>query len=618
MNDPDVSKSPKNTATRVSLACIPCRTRHVRCDARQPTCVRCSGEGRQCQWTKSRRGGLDRAALAARRAQLEADAPRDNHRPKPLAAASERHSQDRPSSSSPSQTFTSPVTAGQGLEFEPRNMPDQIQTRCAEILSDSLIDAYYSCFHGFHPFVLPRRHLESFHRTLGEKGRMEPLLLVMRLMGALYTQSAQVATLKDETVRVADQTLHSPPDPFLVQFRLLYAIILFWSDDNPRARENMDAAIRMSVELDMFRQQFATQHGDGSSVLEESWRRTWWQIYIVDAFWAATTHSFVFQTSGIEATVDLPCEEEDYEAGTIPAPRTLEDFSMREFSSDESHFSSFAYLIGAVRGVALLVENISPTAIDGPPQQVLEELDAVADGWLLLLPEPKKGALSKGGEIDELMFQAHMALHAAVIGLHRPFSELLFNPVECISSCATPAPTARLPQESRALHTMRCLRSIESQVRLLALPARSFCHSPFAVCMIATGTIPLLSACKFLFSGKRLVLGRDQIRLTIGCLKSLALVWQRGARVLRENQAIAREVFSIAPKTQGKGSCDSADTINSREIRAPGSDKLTFSDMTESSSDYSMTLSLAEDSLPCWNLNDAYSDLSTWFPLGSG
>ena len=42
--------------SRVSLACIPCRTRHLRCDAAPPTCARCRRENKPCSYAKSRRG----------------------------------------------------------------------------------------------------------------------------------------------------------------------------------------------------------------------------------------------------------------------------------------------------------------------------------------------------------------------------------------------------------------------------------------------------------------------------------------------------------------------------------------------------------------------------------
>lgn len=43
---------------------------------------------------------------------------------------------------------------------------------------------------------------------------------------------------------------------------------------------------------------------------------------------------------------------------------------------------------------------------------VLEMVDTVIEGWLLLLPKSKRQLLSATGEFDELMFQANMALHA--------------------------------------------------------------------------------------------------------------------------------------------------------------------------------------------------------------
>lgn len=38
------------------LACTHCRHKHLKCDARFPSCGRCRSEGRQCQYLESRRG----------------------------------------------------------------------------------------------------------------------------------------------------------------------------------------------------------------------------------------------------------------------------------------------------------------------------------------------------------------------------------------------------------------------------------------------------------------------------------------------------------------------------------------------------------------------------------
>ncbi|KAM3497355.1 hypothetical protein MY10362_009292 [Beauveria mimosiformis] len=132
-----------------------------------------------------------------------------------------------------------------------------------------------------------------------------------------------------------------------------------------------------------------------------------------------------------------------------------------------------------------------------------------------------------------------------MIGFHRPLSDLKFNAVEDISSCARdPAPDGPTPEHIN-VHTLRVLRAVESQIRLLALPSRPFNHMPFCTCMISEGTLALLSACKFLLRGDELAVARDQIRLTIGCLKNLGALWPRVARNVSQIQTIAKHVLGI-------------------------------------------------------------------------
>ena len=42
------SSSRNGRATRSSLACLPCRSRHLKCDGKRPHCARCSEVGKQC------------------------------------------------------------------------------------------------------------------------------------------------------------------------------------------------------------------------------------------------------------------------------------------------------------------------------------------------------------------------------------------------------------------------------------------------------------------------------------------------------------------------------------------------------------------------------------------
>lgn len=67
--------------------------------------------------------------------------------------------------------------------------------------------------------------------------------------------------------------------------------------------------------------------------------------------------------------------------------------------------------------------------------------------------------------------------------------------------------------------------------------------------MVSTGSMALLSACKFLLKGMDLTIARNQIRMTIGRLNALGEVWPRAARNVREIQTIARHVLGLVPES---------------------------------------------------------------------
>ena len=164
----------------------------------------------------------------------------------------------------------------------------------------------------------------------------------------------------------------------------------------------------------------------GDVVLMESWRRTWWMLYIVDAYYAGTLGTMNLKAFLVEATVDLPCEEDVYESGVsmpfnnwnaqliiseaIPVPHTPEDFESREFADEDIQFSSFAYLIGAVRAAALAISVTPKKATRHDSERMIQSADSVIDAWVMLLPKSKK-VMRDDGTIDELMFQAQLLIH---------------------------------------------------------------------------------------------------------------------------------------------------------------------------------------------------------------
>lgn len=178
--------------------------------------------------------------------------------------------------------------------------------------------------------------------------------------------------------------------------------------------------------------------------------------------------------------------------------------------------------------------------------------------------------------------------------------------MEIISSCAPTPPLACTlrPGEYETLHTARCLKSIEAQIRLLALPIRQVTHTPFVVCMLATGTISLLAACKFYLSDQRVAIARHQIRMSIGHLKLFANVWPQAERSLQEIQTIAREVLSqpssqqnLARPAEAEPTSDSSKSVLDSDV-----------DLHQGSSAWGFPPLPMEDLQADFNLSDLCTD----------
>ncbi|KIW47842.1 uncharacterized protein PV06_00500 [Exophiala oligosperma] len=630
---------------RSSLACLPCRSRHLKCDGVRPYCSRCTVAAQKCQYTQSRRGGLDRAALAERRKRLAATGSgatqaesADILSPLQQSSRAHRH-QEHPPPRLPGDDVEPDITNDYGLSGESSNAGSPSSPRIDigdDIEGDPLIASYYKNFHKFHPLVLPHKHLTRIHRTPSIKLNLRPLVAILRLIGHIYSSREWSTSLRDHVESCFAAA--SPADPIMVQCRTLYSIALFWNNYKDESKREMDAAVRLGLDLQMFRQDFAEKHGSQDAVLTECWRRTWWTLYMVDAFYAGTLGTMNFATVDVVATVDLPCEEWEYEQGQIPEPpKTLQDFDCRDLAPESTSFSSFAYLIGAVRCAALAISTAPKVATSECSQQILQAADAVINGWLLLLPKgDRKQVLSKTGELDELMFQAHLLIHVATVGLHRPLSDLKFNAIEWISTCARAPPRETPTTELINVHTVRVLKSTEAQIRLLALPTeKQFHHSPFTTCMVSEGTLALLSGCKFLFKGKELAIARDQIRMTIGCLKVLGELWPRTAKNVQEIQIIARHALGLVagPRPQAAAMTTTTTTtttkpddsvlgnsqvpsLSSSSDQGGGQTTNEGSDVVDPlSSDFDIFASLGSMEDVCgWynNSNDFGQDLSWW------
>ena len=90
----------------------------------------------------------------------------------------------------------------------------------------------------------------------------------------------------------------------------------------------------------------------------------------------------------------------------IPQPRTLEGYESREFAAEELIFSSFTYLIdlGHILGVVLKLGTEPGEPFD--PDIISADISLM--NWALYLPKKKQIVIETLGEVDEILFQAHM------------------------------------------------------------------------------------------------------------------------------------------------------------------------------------------------------------------
>ncbi|KAK4239844.1 hypothetical protein C8A03DRAFT_42547 [Achaetomium macrosporum] len=550
-------------------ACLGCRGKHQKCDGNNP-CSRCTSSGIECLYVPSRRGYKG---------------PRRNTAQNP----NKRHASSSPEYAGP--TGNCPMLLGHGgvslappalAGFNPPIvLPDQSQVSYtgpsplnnvhlyhrnpfatgnvmtadtlalttatttpaappvqppAPTLAERCFDAFYHYFHAGHPFVLPK---EYFLRMLkdGTTPNLNVVLAAMRYIGSLYVDAGPArATYLDEAIRLC-YLPGTTKDGFLIQALLLIIIGLDGQCNQARARELLADCERFAIEIDLNKREFATLHGRGNAVLEESWRRTWWDLYVCDGMIAGVHRVTKFLLFDIQADVGLPCEEQQYLLGRIPAPSYMEDFDEQDFSGEDREFSSFTYRIAAARNLGRMM-RMPPVMFPG--DENVNRVQSLLTNWRMHLPESKRDDLSKNCQLDEMMFQAHFITHACTIILHQPLSQLDTSPAQAVNSCA---PHRAVPSgdvfNTHTRHTLTAASEISKMITQ-AVPITH--HTHFFTCVITLSSIVHLSKWALYFVDDEDHL-RQQIRLNIGALNKLSKVWKAADTAWGQVRGVAQEIY---------------------------------------------------------------------------
>lgn len=526
------------------LACLFCRARHLKCDGQTPVCGRCAASATDCQYTPSRRGykgpskkrraNLSPELLPADFASVEPQLglqtlPADWNLPTSMGYIPSVSGLPSTASDSPS---LNELVAASSQSVRLSNGPLTPESSTSIQRDGYLVDIYYTYFHPAHP-ILPPLHILC-------RSYVPPFLdQVIKFIGSHFTPAANSELYRPavkSSVMEQDATVEK------AQALLLLAIVLHSRNERAEAGECLAVAVDLTFQLGLNRAEAAVAMGGGDPAREESLRRTWWEMFIIEGMLTALGVQRVFRCNSVPLEVPLPCEERIYQNGLpAPPPPTIAQFDERIFADEERDFSSYCYRIEAVRilGRVVAVQDM----IEGQQDHV-EAIDARVTSWFHHLPESKSELLRPDGSVDEMMFQATMIVNGASIYLHFPRSDLLSSPtVAAEVICGHHGPCS-VPSFSHQAHAMKAVKAASELSTLASIRLPVVKHTPFFICALVLSSIVQLAACSAKAGGMPDP-SRDRLTLTIGVFKSLARTWAISQSIMRQIKAVARDVMDV-------------------------------------------------------------------------
>ena len=408
--------------------------------------------------------------------------------------------------------------------------------------SEKFLQHYFDNFHDAHPVLLPMSELLRNEREFGF------LLSVASFIGSHFSRQSHPIPSKAHVQEVLTQA--SNQSPFKVQALMLYAISLHGRNglnEQQEAIATLNQAIDIALNIGLYSKNYAILNGYSDASTQESLRRTWWELYSVDAMLAAFHHSSDFRTSAILADVELPLDGPVARPlGEKPILRTITQLENRFFEESEVSFSSYSYRIEAMK---LLGRAIRLAWDFGEFTTEVDAVDAALNSWPHNLPPDKCEVLDSKSGCDELLFQAHEVVQGALVHLHLPRSTLrATRPTNADIKCANRFGLS-MPTSSFHTHALKAVSAVHELTRLASLPTNIFRHTPFFICSVVVSAVIQLAACA-VNSSDDLEPYRDQVIHSIGILKTLGRVWNFAEFAMKQVRMVAREVQQMGVQPQ--------------------------------------------------------------------
>ncbi|EGD97223.1 hypothetical protein TESG_04636 [Trichophyton tonsurans CBS 112818] len=569
-----------------SLACLTCRRKHLKCDGVMPICGRCRKGQLGCHYTPSRRGykpgSRNQYAVSYTPVPLltpssEYTAPATLQLTPQLStfsfvstplpgtvSAAEDFSSDQSSSVPTWQTTdhqsNNTHSSSNGNNSNHNGLYSQTpicvdkpvaaaaaapglaggsQYGVTDLQGDSyLVDFYYAYFHDSHP-ILPPAHFLS---------RLYPLPAcleaTLKFIGAHFVSGVSPDAYRPVVI---SSIAKSEVSCYKVQSLLLLSITLHGRNERAEGVKAFTEAAGLAMKLGMNMRTFAPSVVGEDAVLCENIRRTWWEVYMIDAMFSGFDQTPCQISSSVIMDVPLPCDDLSYSAGIyLTESPTAAQFYDRIFEDEDgsSEYSSYCHAIEASR---VLKRTLDLTyAPEDPEYDQIESIDASIGSWFHHLPPSRRDILAVDDQVDQVMFRAFMIIHCASIYLHTPQSNLLSTPVAMSSiPCARRwIRLLRTNSSSNLTHAIKSIKAANGLANLAALRSPSIKHSPFFICGMVLSALVQLCACSIRASDT-LEPRRDRIALLIGELKALGPTWSISRLVMRHIKMVAREVLDI-------------------------------------------------------------------------
>ncbi|KAF5022322.1 hypothetical protein F66182_5609 [Fusarium sp. NRRL 66182] len=504
---------PKNSRARVraSLACAPCRSKHVKCDGSTPTCTRCQSEGKSCFYIDSRRGFRN----PKKRIGMKEEA---------LISEKDDSTEITPSPNFPDLTIPISLIGSVATDFnrEPEVHRSQL---------DHLFDLYYSNFHVAHSWLPPMKTVTRLVEIYPEA--LKFLFTTVLYIGSLYSDTVNSTPLQELAYRMSAEPL--PSTIWSVQALLSVAIAASGEQHEDVSAYTFSRAHDMALQLGL--QDKAYADAEQNPVLAESYRRTYWALYIHGSIRAIQGYPGHWQLS-TRATTELPCEEWEYEAGEIPIPVTLEEYDRMGHSRE---YSSWAYFIDLMR---ICDEYVLPpllTVWGGASLDGIEEIANLrVESWRWRLPNRKKDLVYPDGMVDMILY------HACPMGVgsHFGLGEVAGSRQSILFTCARPEP--RVAAESDAC-VYRPPVLLQAPLRLISLfnshiPPEKL--SPSCILGLERASVPLVDA----LTDKQ---GPPVCKVKVSFL---AEILGKSGKIWNKSDAVSKEIAHALKKVEGENS----------------------------------------------------------------